>query len=251
MSNGSPTNTGSLPVSASPGGPGGAQDSESVSGTPGAAERLSLADCPHRPGSPEWKAWQREYVAAEANRRHEAGEYGATADEKAAAGLAPTETKRQNGWWRPLSEIAEPWRSKIVEQLRVPPEAKPLQCPWCRRQYKRPHAHAKHVAGCESFMRLDSPQYADGWYEPLVAPRPWRIVGQFPTAKQQAKWDEAERARLAEAERVRSALGPEALAALAKALKADTWFDVGPDAEALAVAAKLRTLGWTLTRTEP
>lgn len=163
---------------------------------------MNPADCPHRPGTDEWKAWQHEALTAETERRaapaaegrrHDAGGYGATDDEKVAAGVAPGPPQFRRSGSMPLNEIAEPWRSRVVKALETttPPPRRPLQeleCPWCFKAYKRRHAFEKHVPGCSSWRRVDAPMYQSGDYVPLVAPRPWRIVGYASTAQAEERW---------------------------------------------------------------
>jgi hypothetical protein len=58
-----------------------------VEGSHAGAAGAPLSDCPHRPGSPEWSEWQKGWIAGRLP-----GAEGATADEKAALGLAATPT---------------------------------------------------------------------------------------------------------------------------------------------------------------
>jgi hypothetical protein len=45
--------------------------------------QLSLADCPHRPGTDEWARWQRSWLGAETDRRRSESTFGLTHEEYA------------------------------------------------------------------------------------------------------------------------------------------------------------------------
>lgn len=182
-----------------------------------------LSDCPHRPGTPEWKQWQAKWVRAESQRRSQAGEYGATAEDKVAAGLPATETVKGNGeffGYRRLSDFAEPWRSQIEKRLRIPPEAKPLQCPWCRKQYKRQTAFTRHKGLCNHPNNPRSDLYTSGDCVPLVGTRNgrWEIVGYDSTPQRYERWRaEAEEGRR-QAQAMLERFGREAVEAVAVAV---------------------------------
>jgi hypothetical protein len=205
---------------------------------------VNPADCPFKPGTPEWKDWQAEAIRAESRTRHETGEYGVTPEAKQAAGLAATETVRGNQLrgGRRLDSYAEPWRTEIVEALQQPrPMFDPLMCPWCHRRYIQRAAHSKHVARCGHWSRIDSPEYTSGDYVPLVASGPWRIVGSVASDEALEQWaqedDEARRTRA----RLVDRYGADIVRAVAIRLGSKKHPAVG---EALEVLAIVEAHGW-------
>lgn len=199
---------------------------------------MSLADCPHRPGTPEWSKWQKQFVRTEWDHRSKSGTTGATREDKVAAGLADAPTHLSRDYGRKLSDYPEPWRTEIERKMRVPPKAEPLQCPWCRRQYKREKAFYAHQC---RVMRPDHPDVVNGLWEPYVDSH-GRITGGEATLKQHRQW--AEKARAAEQQRTGrveryGAISVETAGRLMGTRR-------NPDTPgALHLLAELERLGWT------
>lgn len=213
---------------------------------------MNITDCPHRPGTDEWKAWQRAALTAEAERRgtaaaagrrHDEGGYGATDDEKTAAGVTPGTSKWSGD--QPLDAIAEPWRARVIKALETPPPPRqPLQdldCPWCRRRYKRRHSFEAHVPKCPSPRHIHAPMYENGDYVPRVASRPWRIVGYDATRAAQERWAAEEEERRRKVAELIARFGDDIVQSLAIKLGSKKYPDT---AAALRVLLLVEEHGW-------
>jgi hypothetical protein len=72
---------------------------------------LPLSACPWKPGTAEARRWTTAWIDATYDRRAEAGDVGATADDKTAAGLLPVETEKGLGYCDP--RVHEMWRPNL------------------------------------------------------------------------------------------------------------------------------------------
>lgn len=207
----------------------------------------SLADCPHRPGTPEWAEWQRQWIGAEGRRRQATGTAGATRAEKVAAGLADADThmgRDSDRYGRPLSQYPEPWRTALVEHMRSRALAGPLRCHWCARPYKTDRGARRHSAGC--WLNPDCDLYVTGEWEPIVD-LDGRITGRTATDSGRSEWATRRAASEAARSDLADRFGRDAVVAVAKALTNQGTREY----RALRLLARLEAAGWKLTRTEP
>lgn len=218
-----------------------------------------LSACPHRPGSGEWKNWQTGWVRGEWERLSEAGAGGATHDDKEAVGLPRVDTKIGSDQARRLADYPEPWRTEIERRMRIPPKAAELQCPWCRKQYKRRHAFVNHVEQpCGHSHNPDAPMYTEGRYD-FYADSQGRWGGSCATEKQQQLWADAERERQDSVQRSMDRFGVDVLAAAREGVRAAARADIDFRADgahgqntsqSLAFLQQCEANGWRLVRVD-
>lgn len=206
----------------------------------------ALADCPHRPGTPEWTEWQRQWIGVETRRRQATGTVGVTRAEKVAAGLADADTRqggRSDRYGRALSQYPEPWRTVVVEPMRSWAFAGPLQCHWCAKPYKTDRGARRHMAGC--WLNPGCDLYASGEWEPIVDVT-GRITGRVATNSGRSEWRDRHAARAVANDDLAGRLGHDAIDAVAKALTNQGTREY----RALRLLARLEAAGWKLTRAE-
>lgn len=205
----------------------------------------ALSECPHKPGTEAWRAWQQNRLALEAEWRRQEGQVGASLEDKVAAGLPALPTVRGSDRVRPLSAWPEPWRTEVERLMRQPRKADELQCPWCRKRYQRAHAYARHMAGnCYACTNPDAPMYLSGDYEPLVDQAGF-VHGYRMTAQGCERAQAVQEAIERETQRVVARVGVAGVEATIAALAA-----ASPGAgreEALVLLRHLDAAGWGLT----